>query len=117
MEFNKKTTVKVLKALAKERGLKRHSRLKKAELIRLLMPINIMDEPVPNTGQAPLIPIPAKKIMREISTQTTRNIKKWVKGIIQPITKIINPIKEKNMALYNQPKLKKQAAKGWFSNL
>jgi len=62
MEFNKKTTIKILKALAKERGLKRYSQLKKAELIRLLLPINIMDEPAPNIGQAPLIPIPVKKL-------------------------------------------------------
>jgi len=52
--------------------------------------------------------------MREIYTQTTCNIKKWVKGIIKPITKIVNPIKEKIMALYNQPKLKEHATKGWF---
>jgi len=104
-------SIKDLKILAKERGIKRYSNLKRAELIRLL---NIMDEPVPYIEQAPLIPTPVKKIMREIFTQTTYNIKKWVKGIVKPIAKIINPIKDKIMALYNQPKLVEQAANGWF---
>ena len=58
MDRNKKhfSTVKDLRALAKRRGLKGYSRLKKAELVQLLTPANVVDEPVPNIGKAPLIP-------------------------------------------------------------
>ena len=48
-------TVKALSALAKERGLKRYSHLRKAELVAMLQPRNIMDESVPNIGVTSLI--------------------------------------------------------------
>ena len=49
-------TVKALRVLAKERGLKRYSHLRKAELVAMLQPRNIMDEPVPDLRVNPLIP-------------------------------------------------------------
>ena len=61
-------TLKALRALAKERGLKRYSHLRKAELVAqvamvamlkakvaMLQPRNIMDESVPNIGVTSLV--------------------------------------------------------------
>jgi len=116
MKLNKNLTVKALKAKAKERGMKRYSRLGKAELVQLLNHSHIMDEPIPNIGIAALIPTPVRKIMREIATQTTYNIEKWINSkIVKPITKTVNAFKDEVMKLYYyHPKLKESAAKGWF---
>jgi len=118
MDRNKKhfSTVKDLRALAKRRGLKGYSRLKKAELVQLLTPANIMDEPVPNVGQAPLIPQAMTKAEEKI-----HDLEKWITSYMPTLKAIglaIKPFKEKIMALYNQPKikpvLKEQAVRGWF---
>ena len=50
MSLQDKSVVE-LKALARERGLKRYSKLKKADLIQLLnVPASLLDEDVPQIG-------------------------------------------------------------------
>ena len=50
MSLQDKTVVQ-LKALARERGLKRYSKLKKADLIQLLnVPASLLDEDAPQIG-------------------------------------------------------------------
>jgi len=62
MEWNTNhLRVKDLKALAKQRGLKGYSQLKKAEFVPLLMSTPIMDDPVPNIRQDLLILQPTKR--------------------------------------------------------
>ena len=65
--------VKELKALAKERGIKRYYRLRKAELIESLgiqtpptdaPATEIMDEPVPEINKSVLSPTKMKNISR-----------------------------------------------------
>ena len=41
-------TVKRLKQKAKDRGLKGYSKLRKQELLDLVFPTNLLDEPVPD---------------------------------------------------------------------
>ena len=71
--------VKELKALAKERGIKRYYRLRKAELIESLdtetpptgAPATIMDEPATEIMDAPatIMDEPATEIMEEPATE------------------------------------------------
>ncbi len=123
-------TVKDLRSLAKQRGLKGYSRLKKAELLQLLTPtINIMNEPVPNIGRAPLVPQIVKrgvKSLKDITSKAAEKAKekidalaKWITNYI-PKPKAIDPVFksfiEKIMTLYSntktRPTLKVQAAQG-----
>ena len=68
-------TVKQLREIAKQRGLRLYSKLRKAELITMLIPMlnqpcageavggmqNLLDEPVPNIGVSVLQPTTASK--------------------------------------------------------
>jgi len=77
-------TVKILRVLAKQRGLKRYSQFKKAELIQLLTSVNIIDEPVPNIGQSPLKPQPFKHIL----ITKIRDLGKWIKHELENLVTI-----------------------------
>ena len=78
-------TIKALRALAKERGLKRYSHLRKAELVAMLQP-NIMDESVPDIGVTPLIPSGLARgvgnAVASLRDMTGRAVRKVKKGLV-----------------------------------
>ena len=111
-----KMNVKELKALAKERGIKRYYRLRKAELIESLdtetlptdAPVTIMDEPVPEIKKPVLSPTKMKNISRVSSLVglakkqadfVNKAIKKFADWLInyipEPIQRTVNTRVEK----------------------
>ena len=52
-------TVPRLKQMAKERGLRRYSKLRKPELLNLLNPPHLLDQDVPNINVPILTPVEA----------------------------------------------------------
>ena len=67
MSLQDKTVVQ-LKALARERGLKRYSKLKNADLIQLLnVPASLLDEDVPQIG----LPDPVQPVQAPSKTVWT----------------------------------------------
>ena len=108
--------VKELKALAKERGIKRYYRLRKAELIESLdiqtpptdAPATIMDEPVPEINKSVLSPTKMENISRVSSLVglakkqadlVNKAIKKFADWLInyipEPIRRTVNTGVEK----------------------
>ena len=141
MENIAKTTVRDLRSLAKQRGLKGYSRLRKAELIQLLSRtigsgkplVNIMDEPVPTIGTAPLIPQSVRRGVKSLKDMTAKAATKvqqkisdfanWIMDYVptpKAVDSIFKSVKDKIMALYstkqkaNKSILREQAARGWF---
>ena len=71
MSLQDKTVVQ-LKALARERGLKRYSKLKKADLIQLLnVPASLLDEDVPQIG----LPDPVQPVQAPFPKKTYITVK------------------------------------------
>ena len=86
MSLQDKTVVQ-LKALARERGLKRYSKLKKADLIQLLnVPASLLDEDVPQIG----LPDPVQPVQAPFPKTKTPLSKPLEKSRIldQPLWKL-----------------------------
>ena len=121
MSLQDKTVVE-LKALARERGLKRYSKLKKADLITLLNPLpsrHILDEPVTGDSRPVLIPTQApppvramKAIKKKVSEWTG-----WFLDYIPPKPKIVDRVleafKQKIQSLYIVLKESASALRGF----
>ena len=118
-----KMNVKELKALAKERGIKRYYRLRKAELIESLdtetpptdapatiidEPVTIMDEPVPEINKPVLSPAKMKNksrvsslvgLAKKQADLVNKAIKKFADWLInyipEPIQRTVNTRVEK----------------------
>ena len=118
-----KMNVKELKALAKERGIKRYYRLRKAELIESLdtetpptdapatikdEPVTIMDEPVPKINKPVLSPAKMKNksrvsslvgLAKKQADLVNKAIKKFADWLInyipEPIQRTVNTRVEK----------------------
>ena len=77
-------TVVELKALARERGLKRYSKLKKADLIQLLnVPASLLDEDVPQIGfpdpvQPVQVPFPKTKTPLSKPLEKLKQFEEWL---------------------------------------
>ena len=98
--------VKELKALAKERGIKRYYRLRKAELIEILgvqAPPKIMEEPVPEINKPVLSPTKMKNRSRVsslavLAKKQADSVKKainefadWIINLVpEPIRRTVN---------------------------
>ena len=103
--------VKELKALAKERGIKRYYRLRKAELIESLdiqtpptdAPTTIIDEPVPEFMEEPATEImdePVPEIMEEPATEIME----------EPATEIMDePVPEINKSVLSPTKMENRS--------
>ena len=73
MSLQHKTVVQ-LKALARERGLKRHSKFKKADLIQLLnVPASLLDEDVPQIG----LPDPVQPVQAPFPKKPLEKLKQF----------------------------------------
>ena len=95
MSLQDKTVVE-LKALARERGLKRYSKLKKADLIQLLnVPASLLDEDVPQIG------VPDPKPLEKL-----KQFGEWLFSYIPPKPKVLattfNALKQKVLSLYKK---------------
>jgi len=123
-----KRTVKDLRALAKDRGLKGYYRLNKADLVNMLQPRHIMDEPVPDIGRAPLIPrsvsrsvTNAVKSLKNMAGIAADKVKKgfsdlanWIMDYV-PIPKAVDPVIESIKSLYSlRVREKERSVRGWF---
>ena len=120
-------TVKALSILEKERGLKRYSHLRKAELVAMLRARNIMDEPVPDIGVTPLIPHTITRSvrnsvasLRDMSGRAVEKVKKglsdfanWIMDYI-PTPRAMNPVIRNIMSLYPRLREKERSVRGWF---
>ena len=128
-------TVKALRALAKERGLKRYSHLRISELVAMLQPRNItevqprniMDEPVPNIGVAPLIPHSithgvrnAVSYLRDMTGRVASKVKRgfsdfanWMMNYT-PVPRAADPVIQDILSLYPQLREKERSVRGWF---
>ena len=89
MSLQDKTFVQ-LKALARERGLKRYSKLKKADLIQLLnVPASLLDEDVPQIGlldpvQPVQAPFPKTKTPLSKPLEKLKQFGEWLFSYIPP---------------------------------
>ena len=108
MSLQDKTVVQ-LKALARERGLKRYSKLKKADLIQLLnVPASLLDEDVPQIGLPdPVQPVqaPFPKVLSK-PLEKLKQFGEWLFSYIPPKPKVLdttfNTLKQKVMSLYKK---------------
>ena len=108
MSLQDKTVVE-LKALARERGLKRYSKLKKADLIQLLnVPASLLDEDVPQIGLPdPVQPVqaPFPKVLSK-PLEKLKQFGEWLFSYIPPKPKVLdttfNALKQKVMSLYKK---------------
>ena len=119
MERIQNQTVKDLRALAKQRGLTGYSRLRKAELIQLLLPairgelipglspptiegtpVNI-DEPIPNIETVPLIPQTVRrgvKTLKDMASKAKQKVQQKISDFANwlmdhvPTPKVVDPI-------------------------
>ena len=111
MSLQDKTVVE-LKALARECGLKRYSKLKKADLIQLLnVPASLLDEDVLQIG----LPNPVQPVQASFPKTTTplskplgklKQFGEWLFSYIPPKPKVLdttfNALKQKVMSLYKK---------------
>ena len=105
-------TVVELKVLARERGLKRYSKLKKADLIQLLnIPASLRDEDVPPIGlpdpvQPVQAPFPKTKTPLSKPLEKLKQFGEWLFSYIPPKPKVLdttfNALKQKVMSLYKK---------------
>ena len=108
MSLQDKTVVQ-LKALARERGLKRYSKLKKADLIQLLnVPASLLDEDVPQIGLPdPVQPVqaPFPKVLSK-PLEKLKQFGEWLFSYIPLKPKVLdttfNALKQKVMNLYKK---------------
>ena len=108
MSLQDKTVVQ-LKALAKEHGLKRYSKLKKADLIQLLnVPASLLDEDVSQVGfPDPVQPVqaPFPKTTPPLSTPLEK-LKQFGEWLFSYMPKVLdttfNALKQKVMSLYKK---------------
>ena len=111
MSLQDKTVVQ-LKALARERGLKRYSKLKKADLIQLLnVPASLLDEDVPQIGlpdpvQPVQAPFPKTKTPLSKPLEKLKQFEEWLFSYIPPRPRVLdatfNALKQKVMSLYKK---------------
>ena len=111
MSLQDKTVVE-LKALARERGLKRYSKLKKADLIQLLnVPASLLDEDVPEIGlpdpvQPVQAPFPKTKTPLSKPLEKLKQFGEWLFSYIPPRPRVLdatfNALKQKVMSLYKK---------------
>ena len=81
-----------LKAFARERGLKRYSKLKKADLIQLLnVPASLLDEDVPQIGLPDPVQLVQAPFSKVLSTSTRQKIRIFWKIAITSLTLAQNP--------------------------
>ena len=105
-------TVVQLKALARERGLKRYSKLKKADLIQLLnVPASLLDEDIPQIGlpdpvQPVQAPFPKTKTPLSKPLEKLKQFEEWLFSYIPPRPRVLdatfNALKQKVMSLYKK---------------
>ena len=105
-------TVVELKALARERGLKRYSKLKKADLLQLLnVPASLLDEDVPQIGlpdpvQPVQAPIPKTKTPLSKPLEKLKQFGELLFSYIPPRPRVLdatfNALKQKVMSLYKK---------------
>ena len=105
-------TVVELKALARERGIKRYSKLKKADLIQLLnVPASLLDEDVPQIGlpdpvQPVQAPFPKTKTPLSKPLEKLKQFEEWLFSYIPPRPRVLdatfNALKQKVMSLYKK---------------
>ena len=111
MSLQDKTVVE-LKALARERGLKRYSKPKKDDLIQLLrVPTSLLDEDVlqiglPDPVQPVQAPFPKTKTPLSKSLEKLKQFGEWLFSYIPLKPKVLdttfNALKQKVMSLYKK---------------
>ena len=114
MSLQDKTIVQ-LKALARERGLKRYSKLNKADLIQLLnVPASLLDEDIPPIGlpdpvqpvQPVQAPFPKTKTPLSKPLEKLKQFEEWLFSYIPPRPRVLdatfNALKQKVMSLYKK---------------
>ena len=112
MSLQDKTVVQ-LKALTKEHGLKRYSKLKKADLIQLLnVPADLLNEDIPpqiglpDPIQQVQTPFPKTTSPLSKSLEKLKQFGEWLFSYIPPKPKVLdttfNALKQKVMSLYEK---------------
>ena len=109
MSLQDKTIVQ-LKALARERGLKRYSKLKKADLIQFLnVPVGLLDEDIPPIRllvQPVQASFPKPKTPLSKPLEKLKQFGEWLFSYIPPTPNVLdttfNAFKQKVMSLYKK---------------
>ena len=111
MSLQDKTVVE-LKALARERGLKRYSKLKRVDLIQLLnVPASLLNEDVPQIGlpdpvQPMQAPFPKTKTPLSKPLEKLKQFGEWLFSYIPPRPRVLdatfNALKQKIMSLHKK---------------